>query len=47
MIFLMRKIRLPKPLKPALGGLIVGFIALLSPAILGNGYDFMEKALGG
>ena len=41
------KIRLPKPLKPALGGLIVGFIALLSPAILGNGYDFMEKALAG
>jgi CIC family chloride channel protein len=41
------KIHLPKPLKPALGGLIVGFISLLSPAILGNGYEFMEKALAG
>ena len=42
-----KKVRLPKPLKPALGGLIVGFISISFPAILGNGYDFMEKALNG
>ncbi|MGY8761344.1 MAG: chloride channel protein [Nitrospinaceae bacterium] len=42
-----KKVKLPKPLKPALGGLIVGFISILFPAVLGNGYDFMEKALNG
>ena len=42
-----QKVKIPKPLKPALGGLIVGFISLLCPAILGNGYEFMEKALSG
>ena len=42
-----KKVHLPKPLKPALGGLIVGFISISFPAILGNGYDFMEKALNG
>jgi len=42
-----KKVKLPKPLKPAIGGLIVGFIAILFPAVLGNGYDFMEKALNG
>ena len=41
------KIPLPTPLKPALGGLIVGFISISFPAVLGNGYDFMEKALNG
>ena len=38
---------LPVPLKPALGGLIVGFISISFPAVLGNGYGFMEKALNG
>ena len=42
-----KKIKIPKPLKPALGGLIVGFISIAFPAVLGNGYDFMEKALAG
>ncbi|PIP72528.1 MAG: voltage-gated Cl-channel protein [Nitrospinae bacterium CG22_combo_CG10-13_8_21_14_all_47_10] len=41
------KVELPKPLKPALGGLIVGFISIFFPAVLGNGYEFMEKALHG
>ncbi len=41
------KVHLPKPLKPALGGLIVGLISIAFPAILGNGYEFMEKALNG
>ncbi len=42
-----KKVRLPKPLKPALGGLIIGFISIFFPAVLGNGYEFMEKALAG
>ena len=42
-----KKVPLPTPLKPALGGLIVGFISISFPAVLGNGYDFMEKALNG
>jgi len=32
-------------LKPVLGGLIVGFIAIFFPYVLGNGYDHVEKAL--
>lgn len=45
--FFANKVLIPKPLKPALGGLIVGFISLGFPAILGNGYEFMEQALSG
>ena len=41
------KVSIPTPLKPALGGLIIGFISIFFPAILGNGYEFMEKALAG
>ena len=42
-----KMVYLPVPLKPALGGLIVGFISISFPAVLGNGYGFMEKALNG
>ena len=42
-----KKVRIPKVLKPALGGLIVGLISIGFPAVLGNGYEFMEKALSG
>ncbi|MEK9629176.1 MAG: chloride channel protein [Nitrospinota bacterium] len=45
--FFDEKVHIPKPLKPALGGLIVGLISIGFPAILGNGYEFMEKALSG
>ena len=45
--FFEEKVRIPKILKPALGGLIVGLISIGFPAVLGNGYDFMEKALSG
>ena len=45
--FFEQKVLIPKPLKPALGGLVVGFISLGSPAVLGNGYEFMEEALSG
>ncbi len=42
-----QKVHIPKPLKPALGGLVVGFLSIFFPAVLGNGYEFMEKALAG
>ncbi|SVA74216.1 uncharacterized protein METZ01_LOCUS127070, partial [marine metagenome] len=45
--FFEKKVHIPKFLKPALGGLFVGLISIGSPAILGNGYEFMEKALSG
>jgi chloride channel protein, CIC family len=45
--FFEEKVRIPKVIKPALGGLIVGLISVGFPAVLGNGYDFMEKALSG
>ena len=45
--FFEEKVRIPKILKPTLGGLIVGLISIGFPAVLGNGYDFMEKALSG
>jgi CIC family chloride channel protein len=34
-------------LKPALGGLIVGLLALLTPQIQGNGFQEMEQVLNG
>ncbi|MCB0331928.1 MAG: chloride channel protein, partial [Bdellovibrionales bacterium] len=40
-----QKLSLPPPLKPALGGLLVGLIALFAPQVLGGGYGWMEKAL--
>ena len=45
--FFEKKVHIPKFLKPALGGLFVGLISIGFPAILGNGYEFMEKALSG
>ena len=45
--FFEEKVRIPKLLKPAFGGLIVGLISVGFPAVLGNGYEFMEKALSG
>jgi H+/Cl- antiporter ClcA/CBS domain-containing protein len=39
--------RLPQPLKPVLGGAIVGAIALLLPEILGVGYGTLETILKG
>lgn len=39
------KIKLPEPLKPALGGLMVGIIAVWFPQIMGSGYETIEAAL--
>ncbi len=40
--------RLPgsKMLKPAVGGLLVGLIALVIPQVLGTGYGWIQKSLG-
>lgn len=39
--------RIPIILKPALGGLLVGLIAIWVPQIEGNGFPVMEQALNG
>ncbi len=41
------KINMPEYLKPAIGGLLIGAIALLSPQIMGVGYDTINNALYG
>jgi len=43
-------LRLPawsKVMQPAAGGLVIGLILLLSPAIMGVGYDYVDRALNG
>ncbi len=42
-----RKIPVPPHLKPAIGGLMVGFLALYFPEVLGGGYGWIQKALDG
>ncbi|HVP29319.1 MAG TPA: chloride channel protein [Myxococcota bacterium] len=41
------RIPLPAVLKPAVGGLGVGALILLSPALYGTGYETMDATLGG
>jgi CIC family chloride channel protein len=41
------KVRIPDYLKPAIGGLGIGLIALVFPQIMGVGYDTMNDALYG
>ena len=38
---------LPLPLRLALGGLVAGFLALLVPGVIGNGYQETDQALQG
>ncbi len=45
--FFDNKLKMPGYLKPALGGLLVGFIALKFPEIMGVGYDSINNALYG
>ena len=40
------RIRLPRALKPAIGGLLVGLLALVVPEVLGTGYGWVQQALG-
>lgn len=43
--YVTEKIKIPEILKPALGGLLVGIIAIGAPQIMGTGYDTIELAL--
>ena len=36
---------LPEIIKPMIGALFVGIIAIFFPQVMGNGYEFIEKAL--
>ncbi len=42
-----RKIPLHAQLKPILGAFLVGSIAIFFPQVMGNGYEYIEKALTG
>ncbi len=42
-----RRVKLPKVLKPALGGLMLGITALLVPQIMDGGYGWVQAALEG
>ena len=42
-----RKIRIPNMFKPAIGGLMVGVIALQWPQIMAGGYGWIQQALDG
>jgi CIC family chloride channel protein len=42
-----RRLNLPKAFKPALGGLMVGAVALFLPEILSGGYPWMQAAIDG
>lgn len=39
------RMKIPEDLKPALGGLILGIVALYFPQIMGTGYDTISSAL--
>ena len=40
-------LKMPKLVKPALGGLLVGIIGIGFPQVFGNGYEFIESVLLG
>ncbi len=42
-----KKLRMPNALKPALGGLMLGVVALLAPQIMDGGYGWVQAALEG
>ncbi len=44
---LFKKLNMPPALKPALGGLLVGIIAMFVPQVLGSGYAWVQAALYG
>ncbi len=45
--FFDKKVAIPAFLKPALGGLLLGIIALHFPHVMGNGYPPIEQAMNG
>lgn len=47
MVALNRLLPMPRQLRPALGGLLVGLMALALPEVLGTGYGWAQKGLSG
>ncbi len=44
---LFRKIRIPKHFIPAIGGFMIGLLALFYPQVLGTGYGWVQEAING
>jgi CIC family chloride channel protein len=44
---LFRRINLPRTLKPAFGGLMLGVVAFFLPQVLGGGYNWVQSAIDG
>jgi CIC family chloride channel protein len=42
-----KRINLPQAVKPAIGGFMVGVVALFLPQILGGGYSWIQSAING
>lgn len=42
-----RRLKIPPALKPALGGLVMGLVALAYPQVIGGGYGWMQEAIDG
>jgi CIC family chloride channel protein len=42
-----RRLNLPRSVKPAIGGLMVGLIAVFLPEVLGGGYTWIQSAIDG
>ena len=42
-----RRLRVRAELKPALGGLLMGLLALVCPQVIGGGYGWMQEAIDG
>jgi CIC family chloride channel protein len=42
-----KKLNLPRSLKPALGGLMLGGVAFFLPQVLGGGYEWIQSAIDG
>ncbi|MBN1908742.1 MAG: chloride channel protein [Pirellulales bacterium] len=45
--YFFKRIKIPNTLKPAIGGLMLGLIALVCPQIMAGGYGWVQKALDG
>ncbi len=41
------RLKLPKKLRPALGGLMVGTVGLFAPYVLASGYGYLQQAMDG
>jgi CIC family chloride channel protein len=43
---LVKRAKVPRALHPAIGGLLVGLLALVFPQVLGTGYGWVQEAMG-